>query len=383
MSPTATRKPPFRADHVGSLKRPQRLMDARSRLLGVHDFDHNLAAHDNEELARIEDECIREVVALQEEVGLQSVTDGEFRRRTWWTDFVWSIEGLTATMRGEQEAKFVQEGGDELPSPQVAVEDRVRWLRSVVAGPFSFLRETTSRTAKVTIPAPSVVSWSFGKLVLSPDAYDDVDAFHDDLVAAYRQEIQALADAGCEYLQLDDVSIPMLCDESYREMVRGQGRDPDKLVETYVDLCNRAIAERPESMTVTLHQCRGNMSGHWAASGAYDPVAEALLGGMDVDGFFLEYDSERAGGFEPLRHLAPGKTAVLGLVTTKSPELEDPDELKRSIEKATAYAPLEQLALSPQCGFSSNWQGNPVTIDDERRKLALIVEVADQVWNGS
>ena len=378
-----TRKPPFRADHVGSLKRPQRLQDERARLLGTHDFDHNLSAHDNEELARLEDEAIREVVALQEGVGLQSVTDGEFRRRTWWTDFVWSLDGLAATMRGDQAEKLVDASGHELPSPQVTVTDKVRWVRSVVAGPFAFLRETTARTAKVTIPAPSVLSWSFGKLVVEPGAYEDIDAFHDDLVDAYRQEIRALADAGCEYLQIDDVAIPMLCDESYREMVRGQGRDPDELVATYVDLCNRAIAERPESMTVTLHQCRGNMSGHWAAAGAYDPVAERLLGGMEVDGFFLEYDTERAGGFEPLRHLAPGKTAVLGLVTTKSPVLEDPDDLKRRIEQASAFAPLDQLALSPQCGFSSNWQGNPVTIDDERRKLALVVDVAEQVWNGS
>lgn len=375
--------PPFRADHVGSLKRPEELQRARERLLGVHDYDRNLGAHDNAELRAIEDRAVDDVVRLQEEVGLQSITDGEFRRRTWWTDFAVAFDGLEENTGGKPAITFKDAAGHERAIPAVALRAPIRWSKSVVAEPFRYLAARTKRTPKLTIPAPNALHYIIGGTPATTAVYADFAEFWEDLTAAYRAEIAHLYEAGCRYLQLDDTSVAFLCDESRQAEVRGWGHEPMALLEIYVDAMNRALANMPADMTVTMHICRGNASAHWGASGGYGPVAELLFNGVEVNGFFLEYDTERAGTFEPLRALPRDKVVVLGLVTTKLPKLEEEDGLMRRIEEAGTFAPLEQLAISPQCGFASNYIGNPITIDDERRKLELVVRVAEQVWGSA
>jgi len=383
MSSPARINPPFRADHVGSLKRPQALQQAREKLLGPHDAEHNLGPHRNAELRVLEDGHIRDVVALQERVGLQSITDGEFRRRTWWTDFVLGLEGTAIDYAGKTFVGFDRQGSQR-PLPEVTVRGKIRWRGSVVADAFAFLRSVTSRTPKLTIPSPPIVHYMSADKRINRDVYPDPAAFWDDLVQAYRAEVQALARAGCTYLQLDECMIAFLCDPTHRDWVRATlGEDPDRLLRTYASVINGAIAGRPATMTVAMHMCRGNMSGHWFAEGGYEPVAEVVFNGIDVDGYFLEYDSPRAGTFEPLGLVPKTKTVVLGLVSTKTPELESADELRRRIDEASRHVPLDQLCLSPQCGFSSNYIGNPVTVDDQTRKLARIVEVASEVWSVS
>lgn len=373
-------KPPFRADHVGSLKRPEALQKAREELLGPHDAEHNLGAHDNEELRRLEDRYIRDVVGLQETIGLQSITDGEFRRRTWWTDFVLGLEGISVTMAGTSGLSGVDNEGRKRPLPGVAVHDKIRWRRSATVDAFTFLKSVTRRTPKVMMPAPPIVHYFSGRENIEKKAYPDLAAFWDDLIEAYRMEFQALGDAGCTYVQMDECMIAFLCDPKHREWLHSRGQDPDRLLGTYADAINRVIAGRPPGMTVAMHLCRGNMSGHWFAQGGYEPVADTLFNGINVDAYFLEYDSPRAGNFEPLRLVPKHKAMVLGLVSTKTPDLESADDLKRRIGEASRYVALEQLCLSPQCGFSSNYIGNPVTIDDQKRKLSLVVEVAQGVW---
>jgi 5-methyltetrahydropteroyltriglutamate--homocysteine methyltransferase len=373
--------PPFRADHVGSLKRPLTLQQAREKLLGPHDAQHNLGPHDNAELRGLEDEHIRQVVALQERIGLQSITDGEFRRRTWWTDFVLGLEGTAIDYAGKTFVG-VDRGGGQRPLPEVTVHGRIRWHGSVVADAFTFLRSLTSRTPKLTIPSPPIVHYMSADKRINPAVYPDPAAFWDDLVQAYRAELQALGRAGCTYLQMDECMIAFLCDRRHRDWVRATlGEDPDRLLRRYAEVINGAIAGRPATMTVAMHMCRGNMSGHWFAEGGYEPVAEVVFNGIDVDAYFLEYDSPRAGTFEPLRLVPKGKTVVLGLVSTKTPELESADDLRRRLDEASRHLALDQLCLSPQCGFASNYIGNPVTIDDQTRKLARIVEVANKVWS--
>jgi 5-methyltetrahydropteroyltriglutamate--homocysteine methyltransferase len=375
--------PPFRADHVGSLKRPPTLQQAREKLLGPHDAAHNLGPHRNAELRALEDGYVRDVVALQERVGLQSITDGEFRRRTWWTDFVLGLEGTAINYSGKTFVGVDRQGGQR-PLPEVTVHGKIRWRGSVVADAFAFVRSVTSRTPKLTIPSPPIVHYMSADKRINRDVYPDPAAFWDDLVQAYRAEVQALASAGCTYLQLDECMIAFLCDPTHRDWVRATlGEDPDRLLRTYASVINGAIAGRPATMTVAMHMCRGNMSGHWFAEGGYEPVAEVVFNGIDVDAYFLEYDSPRAGTFEPLRLVPKTKTVVLGLVSTKTPELESADELRRRIDEASRHVPLDQLCLSPQCGFSSNYIGNPVTVDDQTRKLARIVEVASEVWSVS
>jgi methionine synthase II (cobalamin-independent) len=375
-------EPPFRADQVGSLRRPEMLMQARERLLGPHDLDHNFGPHDNAELRAIEDACIREAVALQESVGLRAITDGEFRRRIWWSEFLLSLEGVEGNYRGPT-TMFRDRAGHAMPAPRIDVTGRIRWRKSVNLEPFKFLKSLSRQTPKVTMPAPQSLYFSTTPDSINRTAYPDLGALWEDLAVAYRAELVALGEAGCTYVQLDEVLTSCLCDERQRAKWRARGDDPETLLRTYGQTINRLLEGRPPAMRVAIHTCRGNLQGHWLAEGGYDPIAEYLFNEIAVDAYFLEYDSERAGGFEPLRFVPKGKTVVLGLVSTKTPELEPVDLIAARIEAAAKFIPLDQLCLSPQCGFSSNYLGNPVTIDDQKRKLELVVAVARKVWGSA
>jgi len=372
MSPRTT--PPFRADHVGSLLRPQRLLAARE--------EHAAGKLTAARLRAIEDDAIRDVVAFQQSVGLQAVTDGEFRRGSWHMDFIYQIGGiskvpgtLVSTFRGPQ--------GDITFTPDaIRVTSKLGIDATIFGADFQFLKSIAgSSVAKQTIPAPSMVHYRSGvRAVVDESAYPDVEEFWSDVSAAYAQEIRGLADLGCTYLQVDDISLAYLNDPGQREYIAARGEDPSTLHLRYISLTNGALRGKPAGMTVTTHLCRGNYRSSWVASGGYDYVAEALFGELDVDGFFLEYDDERSGGFEPLRFVPKGKYVVLGLVTTKRPELESKEGLKRRIDEAAKYVPLDQLCLSGQCGFSSTAEGNALTHADQEAKLRLIVEVAGEVW---
>jgi 5-methyltetrahydropteroyltriglutamate--homocysteine methyltransferase len=378
-TPKARVAPPFRADHVGSLRRPEHLMKARERILGAHDLDHNFGPHNSAELHALEDDAIREVVALQESVGLNSITDGEFRRRIWWSEFLLSLDGVNGNYRGASD-ELRNELGHTVPKPRIEVTDRVRWRRSVNVGPFNFLKSITRGTPKVTLPAPQTLFFFASRDTISRAAYPDLEILWRDLADAYAAELNALSEAGCTYVQFDEVVTSCLCDETHRHKLGAQGQDPDALLRAYVKTINHTIAQRSPSLTVAMHTCRGNYQGHWMAEGGYDLIAEYLFNELKVDALFLEYDSPRAGSFAPLRFMPKDKTVVLGLVSTKTPQLEDIGELKRRMEEASRYVDVERLCLSPQCGFSSNYLGNPVTIEDEKRKLALVVDVARAVW---
>ena len=363
---------PFRADHVGSLLRPPELKRAREQV--------KQGTLSKERLREAEDRAIRDAVALQEGAGLQAVTDGEFRRAFWHVDFLTGFDGIVAT-QGQYALKFHGEGGAESETrSMMVVNGRVRRSHPVMLEPFRFLKTSTRRTAKLCIPAPTYLHMRGGRKVVDAQAYPDIEEFWSDIIRAYREEIRDLVAAGCIYLQIDDVSFACLCDETIRAQVRRDGEDPHDLPAKYVQVINSLIAERPPSLAVTMHTCRGNHASMWMAEGGYDAVAETLFSGAAVDGFFLEYDSERAGGFEPLRFMPKNKKVVLGLVSTKTPRLERKDDLKRRIDAASKYVPLENLCLSPQCGFASSEVGNKLTEDDERRKLELVVEVAREVW---
>jgi 5-methyltetrahydropteroyltriglutamate--homocysteine methyltransferase len=374
-------KPPFRADQVGSLLRPEKLKAARDKFLGPQTHDRNLGAHDNADLRAVEDDCIREAIARQEAAGLQSITDGEFRRRGWLTELVLSLQGFAADRHGMTDMMWRSEAGVTQESSTIRVTAPIRRQTSPTLRAFEFLKANTRAVAKVTLPAPSVIHFIMGgSKKIDTSIYRDADAFWEDLVAAYRQEIAALIAAGATYIQLDETAIPCLCDPAHRAMVRKWGEDPDALVRLYAAKISACIAEVPDHVTVTLHQCRGNREGQWIAEGGYDPVADVLFNAIDVDGYFLEYDTPRAGGFEPLRLMPKGKIAVLGLVSSKRPALESADALIRRIEAAGRYVPVEQLALSPQCGFASSIKGNALTERDQQAKLERIVEVARKVW---
>ncbi|HEU5177126.1 MAG TPA: 5-methyltetrahydropteroyltriglutamate--homocysteine S-methyltransferase [Burkholderiales bacterium] len=360
-------KPPFRADHVGSLLRPAELKQARAAKLA------------KDKLREIEDRCIRDAVALQEAAGLQSVTDGEFRRAFWHVDFLTGFEGIEAT-QGQYALKFHGEGGAESETrSMMVVNSKVKRTRPVMLDHFRFLKSNTRKTAKLCIPAPTYLHMRGGRRVVNEQAYPDVEEFWSDITLAYRQEIADLAAAGLEYLQIDDVSFATLCDENIRAQVKRDGEDPDTLPFLYSKIISSIVATRPRNMGVTMHTCRGNHASMWMAEGGYDKVAEAIFQ-TEVDGFFLEYDTARAGGFEPLRFVPKGKKVVLGLISTKTPVLEKKDLLKKRIAQAAKYVPLENLCLSPQCGFASSEVGNKLTEDDQKRKLALAVEVAREVW---
>ncbi|MEV0590068.1 5-methyltetrahydropteroyltriglutamate--homocysteine S-methyltransferase [Nonomuraea cavernae] len=361
--------PPFRADHVGSLLRPPALLRARDSLAG-------------EALREVEDEAIREVVRRQEEIGLRAATDGEFRRASWHMDFIYQLGGIGQAADEHITVRFHNQQGDiEFTPAALRVHDRISLPRPVFADAFTFLRDT-ARTAvpKLTIPSPSMVHYRGGPAAIDPAVYPDVEEFWSDLSAAYAEQVRRIGELGCTYLQLDDTSLAYLNDPAQRAELAERGDDAEHMHLRYIKQINAALAAKPEGMTVTTHMCRGNFRSSWAASGTYDFVAEALFGELAVDGFFLEYDDERSGGFEPLRFVPPGKTVVLGLVTTKTGELESKDALKRRIDEAAKFVDLGQLCLSPQCGFSSTVEGNTLTADQQFAKLALIVETAREVW---
>jgi len=368
-----TDRPPFRADHVGSLLRPPVLVKARQEAK-----EGRIGA---EELAHLEDEAITEAVRMQEDVGLKAATDGELRRASWHMDFIYRLGGVERS-EDEMALTFHNEGGDVTFRPAaLKVTGPVHLAEPIFVSDFSYLASVVqSATPKLTIPSPSMVHYRGGRAAIDEAVYPDLDQFWEDLSNAYAAEIAALGQAGCTYLQIDDTSLAYLNDPRQRQDMLAKGGDPAHQHERYIAQINAAVSGRPETMSVATHLCRGNFRSSWVASGGYDFVAEALFGGLDVDGFFLEYDDERSGGFEPLRFVPPNKWVVLGLVTTKRGQLEDKDALKRRIDEASTYVPLDQLCLSPQCGFSSTQDGNALTTDEQRAKLALVVETASEVW---
>ena len=363
--------PPFRADQVGSLLRPAELKEARAR---VERGEMPVA-----DLRAIEDRLIRDVVAKQEAIGLKSVTDGEFRRGWWNHDFLGRIDGVEVEL-DEQSVKFV--GTDDVRYTS-RVKRKVRRVQPLMVEHFRYLRSVACQTPKFCIPSPSILYHRGGRAAVSREAYPDLDALWEDVGRVYREEIRDLAAAGCTYLQIDDTSFSFMCDPKFRESCRARGDDPERLPHMYAKAVNAAIADRPAGMRIAMHTCRGNWKSTWLAAGGYEPVAGAVFGETTVDAYFLEFDSERAGGFEPLRLVPKGKTVVLGLVSSKSPALEDKDDLKRRIEAASRYVPLENLCISPQCGFASSHHGNLLTEDEQWRKLARVVEVAREVWGDS
>ena len=365
--------PPFRADHVGSLLRPAPLLKARD--------DFSSGKIDAAELRALEDDAIREAVKMQEDAGLQAATDGEFRRASWHMDFIYQLDGITKEA-GEIAVTFFNEDGEiEFTPAALKVEARIGLHHTIFEDAFRFLASTvTAAVPKLTIPSPSMVHYRGGRAAVDPAIYPEMDDFWTDLSAAYAAEVAALGTLGCTYLQLDDTSLAYLNDPEQRAFIASQGGDPDHQHETYIANINSALAGRPETMRVTTHMCRGNFRSSWAAEGGYDFVAEALFNDLEVDGFFLEYDDERSGTFEPLRFVPPGKFVVLGLVTTKRGALESKDELKRRVDEAAAYVPIDQLCLSPQCGFSSTVEGNALTEEEQFAKLRLVVETAHEIW---
>jgi 5-methyltetrahydropteroyltriglutamate--homocysteine methyltransferase len=369
----STAHPPFRADHVGSLLRPVRLLRARE--------ERAAGRMPDDELRVIEDDAIAEVVRLQEDVGLRSATDGEFRRTSWHMDFIYQLGGVDPADEKLTVQFFNDAGTLDFTAAALRVHDRISLKETIFGDAFRFLREqTTTAVPKLTIPSPSMVHYRGGRAAIDATVYPELDEFWADLSAAYAEEVRRLAALGCTYLQFDDTSLAYLNDPRQREMVAAQGGDPEHQHERYIAQINQALAGRPEGMTVTTHMCRGNFRSSWAAAGGYDFVAEALFTRLDVDGFFLEFDDERSGGFAPLRFVPPGKKVVLGLVTTKRGQLESKDELKRRIDEAARYVPLEQLCLSPQCGFSSTVDGNALSPEEQWAKLRLIVDTANDVW---
>ncbi|APR53094.1 5-methyltetrahydropteroyltriglutamate--homocysteine S-methyltransferase [Sphingomonas koreensis] len=364
--------PPFRADHVGSFLRPKALIDARTAFKAG---DIDAAA-----LRAAEDEAIRGVVKFQEDLGLQGITDGEFRRTYFHTDFVLQLDGVEEA--GGTQVKFHQHGGKELEyaPPVMKITGKVAHTRDIQRADYAFLASCTTRTPKVTIPSPTMLHFRGGRDAIDTAAYPELDDFYTDLAAAYRAEIASLAEAGCRYLQLDDTNLAYLCDETQRENARKRGMDPDALPRLYARIINDSIRDKPADMTVCVHLCRGNFRSSWAAEGGYEPVAEVLFNELAVDGYFLEYDDPRSGDFAPLRHVPKGKTVVLGLVTTKLGELESKDDVKRRIDEAAQFAPIDQLALSPQCGFSSTVHGNDIAVEQQAEKMRLVIDVAREVW---
>ena len=363
--------PPFRVEHVGSFVRPQRLLQAVR--------DHKIARISAAELKDIQDNAVREIVRFQESLGLPSITDGEFRRRSWSAGFIDAVEGFglrdgTLTFRDESRVIGVAS------SPYAKA--RLKRKRRIVADDYRFLKSVVKRgVPKVTIAAPDVMHYFLGPQAFEPEAYADREQYLADLARLYREEIADLASEGCTYLQLDDTALPCNCDPHVRQDVAARGEDADELTERYVRLMNQCLKEKPAGMTVAIHLCRGNLKGAWMAEGGYEPIAEALFNRLDAQVYCLEYDTARAGDFSPLRFVPAGKRVILGLVSSKTPALEDKDALKRKIDAAAKHVPLERLGIGPQCGFSSVGGGSQaLTQDDTRRKLERVLEVAREVW---
>ena len=370
---TARTTAPFRADHVGSFLRPKYLLDAREQFFVKKEISA-------EQLRAVEDKAITEIVNFQQDVGLHSITDGEFRRTYFHIDFLEQLGGvktdIPVTIRRP-------DGSEELAPPVIRVIDKVRHARNIQLADFQYLKSQVRAglTPKVTIPSPTLLHFRGGRAGISREAYPELDpAFYDDVAKAYGEELQSLADAGCTYVQMDDTNLAYLCDEKMREAARLRGDDPKELPHRYAGFINKVVAHKPAGMTLAMHLCRGNFKSTHAAAGNYEPVAEALLSEMKLDAYFMEYDDERSGDFRPLRFLPKGKIVVLGLVTTKFGAMESKDALKRRIDEAAQYAPLDQLCLSPQCGFSSTVHGNNIAVEAQRNKLRLVIETAQEVW---
>ena len=367
--------PPFRADHVGSFLRPSYLLAAREQKAKGEITPEQLRA--------VEDQAITEIVQFQRDCGLQSITDGEFRRTYFHIDFLEQLGGVKTDIP----VTIVRpDGTEELAPPVIRVVGPVRHTKDIQRADFDYLSGEVSRlapgaTPKVTIPSPTMLHFRGGRAGISRDAYPELDpVFYDDVAKAYAEELHSLYAAGCRYVQMDDTNMAYLCDEKMREAARRRGDDPNELPHRYAGFINKVVAQKPAGMTLAMHLCRGNFKSTHAAAGNYEPVAEALLSEMNLDAIFMEYDDDRSGDFRPLRFLKPGKIVVLGLVTTKFGQLESKDELKRRIDEAARYTSLDQLALSPQCGFSSTVHGNNIAVEDQRKKIELVVEVAREVW---
>jgi 5-methyltetrahydropteroyltriglutamate--homocysteine methyltransferase len=377
--------PPFRAEHVGSLLRPATLLQARTeaegnqyaQVSGPLKFDH---------LKQLEDSAVTDAVALQESVGLQVITDGEFRRRSWFQDFLLSLSGtgiqwvdadktISAALPFQNDTTV-----EKLPGHLVRVNGKLKRTKGIFTDAFAFLKKQTTRTPKISIPSPSMLHFWGGRAAIDQSVYPDIAEFWDDAVTAWVAEITELASLGCTYIQIDDVTFPLICDPHGQDALKARGDDPHQIIDTYASVLNRIVAGTPKGVTLGMHMCRGNNRGKWMGSGGYEYVSEVVLRNVDIPNYFMEYDSDRAGDFQPLRHVPKGKHVILGLISTKTPVLENKDVIKRRIDEASKFLPLDQLCLSPQCGFASNFMGNPVTVDDEKRKLSLVVEVAKEVW---
>jgi 5-methyltetrahydropteroyltriglutamate--homocysteine methyltransferase len=363
--------PPFRADHVGSLLRPQKLLDARQEF-----FNGEIPA---DELRTVEDEAIRAAIQKQQNAGLHSVTDGEFRRTYFHVDFLEKLQGVSVS--GGMNVQFKGRSGTvDFAPPRLSVTGKLRHIQDIQKADYEFLKSVTGETPKVTIPSPTMVHFRGGRKAIDIEAYPEMEDFFDDLAQCYRDEIQSLYDAGCRYLQMDDTNLAYLCDPKHREGARERGDDPDELPRAYAELINKVIDDRPDDLRVGIHLCRGNFRSSWVAEGGYEPVAEVLFNELNVDAYFLEYDDERSGDFAPLRFVPDNKTVVLGLVTTKIPDLETADDLKQRVNDAAQYMALDNMCLSPQCGFSSTVHGNEVSEDDQWAKLELVVNTARDIW---
>jgi 5-methyltetrahydropteroyltriglutamate--homocysteine methyltransferase len=368
---TARTQAPFRADHVGSLLRPQRLKDAREK--------RETGAISANDLTQVENEEIEKIVRKQESIGLGDATDGEFRRAFWHYDFLEHLDGVESYW-GEAQSG-VQFKGVALKPKHMHVTGKIGFSDHPMLAHFAFLKSVSKNTPKMTIPSPSMLYYRMGREMFTNGAYPDLEAYYSDMGVAYGKAVKAFGDVGCRYLQLDDVSFAYLCDKDQRKMLADRGDDPEEQMNRNIGMINAAVAVKPKDMRVTMHLCRGNFRSTFIASGGYEPVADALFNRVNVDGYFMEWDTDRAGGFEPLRFLPKGKTVVLGLITSKTGTMEKKDDLKRRIDEAAKYAPIEQLCLSPQCGFASTEEGNTLAEDEQWRKLELAVETAREVWN--
>jgi 5-methyltetrahydropteroyltriglutamate--homocysteine methyltransferase len=361
--------PPFRADHVGSLLRPAALKQARAQ--------HARGDISDDALKAVEDREIAALIRKQEDAGLNSITDGEFRRASWQTDFLQSLDGVES-YEGERQFRF--QGAQPRPIRLRVTERLGAFSGHPMIAHFAFVNANTARTAKMTIPSPSALHFRYGREGVPERIYPDMADFYRDLGETYRQVVRGFADAGCRYLQMDEVNLAYLCDPTLREEVRARGEDPDQLAKGYAAMLNAAMSDIPADMTISMHLCRGNFKSTFVARGGYEPIAEMLFNAVNVHGYFMEYDSDRAGGFEPLRFVPKGKTVVLGLVTSKTGALESKDDIKRRIDEAAKFVPLDQLCLSPQCGFASSEDGNTLAEEQQWAKLRMIVEVAGEVW---
>ncbi|HEX7712165.1 MAG TPA: 5-methyltetrahydropteroyltriglutamate--homocysteine S-methyltransferase [Sphingomonadaceae bacterium] len=363
---------PSRADHVGSFLRPQQLIEARTAFAK--------GEVDAAVLRGVEDEAIRQIAKYQEDLGLEAITDGEFRRTFFHTDFLLKLDGVVE--EGGMEVSFHNAAGKDVhfAPPRMVVSGKIKHDRPIQLADFEFLKSVVSKTPKVTIPSPTMLHFRAGRAGIPEEVYPTMDEFYADVAAAYRDEIASLAQAGCRYLQLDDTNLAYLCDETQRENARKRGVDPDETPRAYAALINASLRDAPDDMLRAVHLCRGNFRSSWAAEGGYEPVAEIMFNELAIDAFFLEYDDPRSGDFAPLRFLPKGKTVVLGLVTTKLGELETKDEIRRRIDEAAKFASLDQLALSPQCGFASTVHGNDLSVQQQSDKIRLVIEVAEEVW---